>query len=151
MEKIGVLPEPEDEMYTTIIPLFGILTENKDEKGRCYFCYEDIEINEMLAMTMDCCRQRAHPECFRQWAARSTTPGTVRCGHCRTAFPDKELCWLCLEKKNEDEELQETDCCGTHVHKKCVDTVKETLKRLTYNFSIECGEITHCGCLWHSI
>jgi hypothetical protein len=53
--------------------------------------------------------------------------------------------------ENEDEELQETNCCGTHVHKKSVDIVKETFKRLTFNFCIECGEITHCGCLWHSI
>jgi hypothetical protein len=64
MEKIGILPEPEDEMYATIIPLFGILSENKDEKGQCYFCYEEIDQNELLAMTMCCCHQKAHTECF---------------------------------------------------------------------------------------
>ena len=151
MEKIGVLPEPEDWMYRTIISLFGILSENKEDQGQCYFCYEDIKRNEQKAMNMCCCHQKAHTKCFREWAARSTTPGTVKCGYCRTIFPDKELCWLCLERKVDTEELQKTRCCETEVHKKCVETVRETFEQLTFNFTIECGEITYCGCLWHSI
>ncbi len=101
MECIGVLPAPEDVMSTTIVPVFGILAENTNEPGQCYFCFGQIDGEELLAMTMECCHQKAHCQCFRMWATQydGTSVGTVWCGYCRTLFPDKELCYLCLKKK----------------------------------------------------
>ncbi|CAB4026483.1 Hypothetical predicted protein [Paramuricea clavata] len=52
MECIGVLPALEDVIQPTNIPLFGILAENTTEPGQCYFCFEQIDGNELLAMTM---------------------------------------------------------------------------------------------------
>jgi hypothetical protein len=153
MECIGVLPAPEDVMPTTIIPVFGILAENTNEPGQCYFCFGRIDGEELLAMTMECCHQKAHCQCFRMWATQydGTSVGTVRCGYCRTLFPDKELCYLCLKKKENGQSLQQTSCCRTTIHKNCTETLQATLDRLMFEFSLECGEITYCGCLWHKL
>ena len=64
--------------------------------------YTIVEAEEVLAMNTPCCHQGAHCECFRYWAASSVVDGTVSCGYCRTLFPDNELCFLCLEKKNNE-------------------------------------------------
>ncbi|CAB3995105.1 Hypothetical predicted protein [Paramuricea clavata] len=91
MECIGVLPAPEDVIQPANIPLFGILAENTTEPEQCYFCFEQIDGNELLAMTMQCCQQKAHCRCFQVWAAHynGTDIKTVWCGYCRTPFPDK--------------------------------------------------------------
>ena len=57
------------------------------------------------AMNTPCCHQGAHCECFRYWAASSVADETVRCGCCRTLFPDNQLCFLCLEKRTSTNSL----------------------------------------------
>jgi hypothetical protein len=100
-------------------------------------------------MTMQCCQQKAHCQCFQMWAAQynGTAIRTVRCGYCRTLFLDKELCYLCLQNKNNGQDLNKTCCCQTTTHKDCTEILKETLARLTFEFSLECGELTFCGCI----
>ena len=153
MECIEVLPAPEDVIHPTIIPLFGILMENTAEPGQCYFCFRQIDGKELLAMTMQCCQQKAHCRCFQMWAVQynGTAIGTVRCGYCRTPFPDKELCYLCFQNKNNGQELNKTWCCQTTIHKDCTEILKETLTKLTFEFSLECGELTFCECIWHKL
>ncbi|CAB4033951.1 Serine threonine- kinase shk1 pak1 [Paramuricea clavata] len=68
MEYVGVLPAPEDVIPPANIPLFGILAENTAEPGQFYFCFEEINGNELLAMTMHCCQQKAHCRCLQMWA-----------------------------------------------------------------------------------
>ena len=72
MECIEVLPAPEDVIHPTIIPLFGILMENTAEPGQCYFCFRQIDGKELLAMTMQCCQQKAHCRCFQMWGCNTT-------------------------------------------------------------------------------
>ncbi|CAB4003157.1 Hypothetical predicted protein [Paramuricea clavata] len=82
MEYVGVLPAPEDVIPPANIPLFGILAENTAEPGQFYFCFEEINGNELLAMTMHCCQQKAHCRCLQMWATHyiGTDIETVRCG-----------------------------------------------------------------------
>ena len=105
METVGALPAPDVIFPTDIIHLFGILSENGIEEKQCHFCFESIEAEEVLAMNTPCCHQGAHCECFRHWAASSVVDGTVRCGYCRTLFPAINFVFLCLEKKNDNEQL----------------------------------------------
>ena len=98
---VGALPAPDVILPTTIIHLFGILSENGTEEKQCCFCFEVIEAEELLAMDTRRCNQGAHCECFRYWATSSVADETVRCGYCRTLFP---------EKKNDDEQLLITNC-----------------------------------------
>ena len=99
METVGALPAPDVILPTTIIHLFGIVSENGIEEKQCHFCFGAIEAEELLSMDTPCCPQGAHCDCFRYWAASSVVGGTVRCGYCRTLFPDNQLCFLCLEKR----------------------------------------------------
>ena len=69
METVGALPAPDVILPTTIIHLFGILSENRTEEKQCYFCFEGIEAEELLAMDTGCCDQGAHCECLKYWAA----------------------------------------------------------------------------------
>ena len=62
METVGALPAPDVILPTTIIHLFGIVSENG---------FGAIEAEELLAMDTPCCHQGAHCECFRYWAASS--------------------------------------------------------------------------------
>ena len=73
MEYIGNLPEPNDVLHHTIIPLFGILATTTTEKsGQCYFCFGEMEREELLAITMHCCGQNAHSQCFKTWTQCKT-------------------------------------------------------------------------------
>jgi hypothetical protein len=49
---------------------------------------------------------KAHCKCFQMWAVQynGTAIGTVRCGYCRTPFPEKELCFLCLKNKEKGQD-----------------------------------------------
>jgi hypothetical protein len=113
MECIGILPAPEDVIQTSTF------IWNTAEPGQCYFCFGQMDGEELLAMTVQCCQQKAHCRCFQMWAAQynGTAIGTVRCGYCRTPFSDKELCYLCLQNKNNGQELNKTRCCQTTIHK----------------------------------
>ena len=151
METVGALPAPDVILPTsTIIHLFGILSENGIEEKQCHFCFEGIEAEEVLAMNTPCCHQGAHCECFRYWAASSVVDETVRCGYCRTLFPDNELCFLCLEKKN-NEQLMITNCCHTTIHTECITRLRSVLSRLSIDVVLECGQATYCGCIWTDV
>ena len=140
METVGALPAPDVILPTsTIIHLFCILSENGIEEKQCHFCFEGIEAEEVLAMNTPCCHQGAHCECFRYWAASSVVDKTVRCGYCRTLFPDNELCFLCLEKKN-NEQLMITNCCHTTIHTECITRLRSVLSRLSIDVVLECGQ-----------
>ena len=77
METVGALPAPDVILPTTIIHLFGILSENGIEEKQCHLCFEGIEAEEVFAMNTPCCHQGAHCECFRYWAASSVVDETV--------------------------------------------------------------------------
>ena len=94
-------------------------------------------------MNTPCCRQGAHCECFRYWAALSTVDGTVHCGYCRTLFPDNQLCFLWLEKKNNNEQLMITNCCHT--------TMRSVLSGLSFDVVLECGQAAYCECIWTDV
>ena len=42
MEHIGTLPETDDVLSPTIIPLFGILSPPAEKEEECHFCMEKI-------------------------------------------------------------------------------------------------------------
>ena len=44
LETVGALPSPDVILPTTIIHLFGILSENGIEEKQCHFCFEAIEL-----------------------------------------------------------------------------------------------------------
>ena len=144
---------PEDVLPTTIIPLFGILSQNNTIEGECHFCFEKIEREELLAMKTPCCQQTAHCRCFRTWATLSLnlTNATLRCAYCRATFPDEELCFLCLEKKNSNEQFTVTNCCQTTVHEDCIKDLRRALLPLSFEFTLECSQQTWCGCIWTAV
>ncbi len=149
MEHIGRLPKPNEPIHPNTIPLFGILSTSNTESGQCYFCFENIEKEELLAITMACCKKNTHPECFSTWTTHYKYRRTIRCRHCRAPFPYDELCYLCLRTKQHGHSLRPTECCETTVHTICADTLQETLNTLTFEFSLQCGNIITCKRLWH--
>ena len=152
MERVAVLPAPDEILPTNIIPLFGILPENHEEK-ECHFCFENVEKGELLTMTTECCKQSAHCKCVKTWAALSSlgTEETIQCAYCRTLFQHEEVCFLCLEKKKNDEEFIKTTCCQTTVHHKCIQDLQSALLPLPFEYVLECGQPIWCGCLWIAV
>ena len=151
MEYVGVLPVPEEVLPTTIIPLFGILLQPDNTKqAECHFCFEKIEEKELLTRKTPCCGQSAHCGCFRVWAAVSVNT-IVRCAYCRATFPDEDLCFLCLKENKNHEKLVTTNCCQTNVHQHCIEDLRRVLLPLSFQFTLECGQPTWCGCIWTNI
>ena len=77
MEHIGTLPETNDILSPTIIPLFGILSPPAEEE--CHFCMEKITKEQFLVFKLPCCGHYSHTECFKTLASLSHKESTVRC------------------------------------------------------------------------
>ena len=98
MEHIGTLPETNDVLSPTITPLFGILSPPAEKEEECHFCMEKITKGQFLVFNLPCCRHYAHTKCFKTWASLSHKESTVRCAYCRTIYPYKDVCFLCLQE-----------------------------------------------------
>ena len=110
-----------------------------------------MEAHELLAMDTRCCHQGAYSECFKYCAASSVADETVRCGYCRTLFPDNQLCFLCLEKKNDNEQLVITNCYHTTVHAECIMLVRSVLSQLPLTSSWNADKLHTVGVLWTDV
>jgi hypothetical protein len=123
-----------------------------------------MEKEELLGMTMPCCQQHAHSQCFKTWIIEEhrrlldseshywgAYDETAHCGYCRTPFPYEKLYYLCLETKQHGQSIRSTECCKTIIHTNCADILQETLNTLTFEFSLECGKIISCKSLWHKL
>ena len=152
MESVGFLPAPDDVHSSTILSLFGILSTNdSEEEEECHFCFEAVKKNEFFVMQTSCCKKLVHCNCFRTWASLSIPNGsdeTVRCAYCRSPFSDKELCFLCLKTKTNNEQFAKTSCCRITLHAECVQNLKHIVSYLSNEFVLECG---HCWCLWLNV
>ena len=71
---------------------------------------------------------------------------TVRCADCRTPYRYEDICFLSLQGNNV--ELNCTNCCHTKVHSEFTTDLAALLSLLTYDHSLECGQLTDCNCLW---
>ena len=59
--------------------------------------------------------------------------------------------FLCLQKKNDNEQLMITSCCYTTMHAECIMLVQSVLSRLSFDVVLECGQATYCGCIWTDV
>ena len=55
MEHIGTLPETNDILSPTIMPLFGILSPPAEKEEECHFCVEKITKGQFLVFKLPCC------------------------------------------------------------------------------------------------
>ena len=143
MDHVGTLPETNDVLSSTIITLFGILSPPA-KKEVCYFCLETIAKGQFLVFKLPCCGHYTHPECFRTWA--SHTESTVHCVYCRTIYQYEDTCFLCLQEYTE--KLSCTTCCHTKVHSECSRDLAALLSLVTYDHTLECGQLSDCNRLW---
>ena len=146
VEHIGTLPETDDVLSPTIIPLFGILSPPAEKEEECHFCMEKITKGQFLVFKLLCCWHYAQTECFKTWASLSHEESIVRCAYCRTIYPYEDVCFLCLQEYTE--KLNCTTCCHTKVHTECSTDLTILLSLLTYDHSLECGQLTNCNRLW---
>ena len=146
MEHIGTLPETNDILSPTIIPLFGILSPPAEHEEDCHFCLEKITKGQFMVLKLPCCGHYTHIACFKTWACASQVESTVRCAYCRTIYPYEDTCLLCLQEYTE--KLACTTCCHTKVHTECSIDLTTLLSLLTYDHLLQCGQLTNCNCLW---
>ena len=149
MEHIGTLPETEDILSPTIIPLFGILCPPAKKEEECHFCLEKITKGQFLVLKLPCCGHYPYTECFKTWASLSHKESAVCCTYCRTTYPYEDTCFLCLQEYTE--KLNCTMCCHTKVHTECTADLPNLLSLLTYDYSLECGHLVGCSCLWIAV
>ena len=145
MEHIGTLPETSDVLSPIVIPLFGILSPPAEQE-ECHFCLETITKGQFMIFRLPCCGHYTHTECFRTWASHSHTESTVRCAYCRIIYQYEDTCSLCLQKYTE--KLNCTTYCHAKVHTECTTDFTTLLSLLTYDHTLECGQLTNCNRLW---
>ena len=136
------LTETEDVLSPTIIPLFGILSPPAEQQ-ECHFCLETITKGQFMAFKLPCCRHLTHTECFKTWASASQKESTIRCTYCRTTYQYEDTCFLCLQEYTK--KLNCTMCCHTKVHTECTSDLTVLLLLLTYDHTLECGQLTNCN------
>ena len=146
MEHVGTLAETNDVLSPTIIPLFGILSPPAEQEEECHFCLETIMKGQFMVFKFPCCGHHAHTECFKTRASHSHTESAVRCPYCRTTYRYEDTCFLCLQKYTE--KLNCTMCCHTKVHTECTADLTVLFSLLTYDHTLECGQLTECNRLW---
>ena len=151
MEHIGTLPKPNDVLSPTIIPLFGLLSSVSVEKEDCHICLETITKRQLLAIHLPCCKHDVHADCFKTWASTSQTNSIVHCAHCRAVYHYKDKCFLCLNTMNNNENLTYTKCCHTKIHSKCKKELADLVTLLTFDHTLECGQIANCNSLWINV
>ena len=141
MEHIETLPDPDTALSPIIIPLFGILSPPTKKEDDCHICMEKITKGQFLVIQLPCCKHYVHTECFKTWASTSHTESTARCAYC------EDKCFLCLNNIN-DENLKCTNCCHTKIHSECSTDLTDLVLLLTYDFTLECGQLTNCNRFW---
>ena len=147
MDHIGVLPEPSDVLPIPIIPLFGLLSNPKSKEGECLICLEKFHEKTALIIETPCCGHVTHTGCFQTWAESSLNASKIRCAYCRSAYDLEEICFLCI-KDLKDADKKCTSCCHSKVHTDCALELQELLTMLTFQHTIECGQLNHCHCIW---
>ena len=130
MEHVGNLAEAEDVLSPTIIPLFGLLSPPAEQEETCHFCFETITKGQFMVLKLPCCGHLTHTSCFKTWASTSQKESVVHCAYCRTAYPYKDTCFLCLQEYTE--KLNCTKCCHTKVHAECTANLTVLLSLLNY-------------------
>ena len=87
MDHIGILPEPDAVLPTTVIPLFGLLANPKlREDEECHIFLEKISKLVAFIVETPCCGRLAHTECFQTWAESTLNATTIRCAYHRSVY-----------------------------------------------------------------
>ena len=146
MEHVGDLAEAGDVLSPTIISLFGLLSSPAEQEETCHFCFETITKGQFMVLKLSCCEHLTHASCFKTWASTSQKDSVVHCAYCRTAYPYEDTCFLCLQEYTEN--LNCTKCCHTKVHAECTKDLTVLLSLLTYDHTLQCGQLTECNRLW---
>ena len=146
MEHVGNLAEADDVLSPTIISLFGLLSPPAEQEETCHFCFETITKGQFMELKLPCCGHLTHAGCFKTWASTSQKDSVVHCAYCRTAYPYEDTCFLCLQEYTE--KLNCTKCCHTKVHAECTEDITVLLSLLTYEHTLQCGQLTECNRLW---
>ena len=87
--------------------------------------------------------QTLHPH-FKTWASTSHTESILRCAYCRTIYHYKDKCFLRLNPLNYTNNLTSTNCCHTKIHSECKKELTELITLLTFDHTLECGQIANC-------
>ena len=140
MEHIETLFETNDILSPTIITLFGLLSLPAKQEEDCHFCLKTITKRHFTILKLPCCRHLTHTECFKTWASASQKESVVRCAYCRTVYPYEDTCFLCLQEYTK--KLTCTTCWHTKVYTECTAELTTLLSLLTYDHSLECGQLT---------
>ena len=121
MEHVGTLAEADDVLSPTIIALFTLLSPPAEHEETCHYCFETITKGQFMVLKLPCCGHLVHTCCFKTWASTSHKESVVHCAYCRTT-----------EK----------------LHAECTTDLAVLLSLLTYDHTLECGQLTNCNRLW---
>ena len=157
---VGLLPGDGGPLPLPIVSTFAILANASSSNELCHFCLqpcnieapdEDPYFRSIFAptvMKLNCCGHHIHCDCFMKWALSPLNEHTLRCAYCRTVYEYRAKCFLCLEALK-DRPQKYTSCCGSRVHSDCADALTRFCQmRLTFECTLECGQLRPCACLW---
>ena len=66
MERVGVLPAPQDVYPGERIPLFGLLSRSAKSHEKYHFFLDSIVENQIFTMETPCCGHTSHCRCFQK-------------------------------------------------------------------------------------
>ena len=109
--------------------------------------WKKITKGQFLVFKPACCEHYSHTECFKTWASTSYTESTVRFAYIVEHYVNtKNLARFCIQEHSK--KLNCTNCCHTKVHSKYTTDLTALLSLVTYDHSLEYGQLTDCTRLW---
>ena len=157
-EGVGLLPGADDQLHGPFTSTFAILSKPVTSDELCHFCLsqcnEDDEedgpyANSITVIKLSCCGHHVHTKCFLQWSYTcSLNDNILRCAYCRAVYKYEKRCFLCLDELG-DLPLKYTSCCNSMVHSDCAEALVSFCQtHLTSEYTLECGQLHPCCCLW---
>ena len=142
MEHVGTLPETNDILSPRIKPLFGKLSPPA-EKEECNFC--------LLQDNFWCSNYRAADTTLTQNVSRPGHRYLIKNKPCAAPIVEQHIntnTHASFACKNTPKKLNCTMCCHKKVHTECTTDLTTLLSLLTYDHSLECGQLTGCNRHW---
>ena len=142
MEHIGTLAETNDVLSPTTIPLFGILSPPAEQE-ECHFCLEAITKRTVYGIQIAVLRTQRSHRMFQDMgiAFSYRINSTLRLLQNHLSIRRH---MLPLPGKIH-RETQLYMCCHTKVRTECTADLAVLLSLLTYEHTLECGQLTNCN------
>ena len=154
------MPGAGGNIVHPLVSTFAILASPVISDETCHFCLQPCDVESIeddpyfqspfapLVMKLKCCGHYVHCKCFMNWALAPLNEYGLHCAYCRATYNYAAKCFLCLEELG-DLPTKYTSCCGSKVHPDCADALVSFCQtHLTSEYTLECGQLYPCACLW---